>query len=147
MARMQPPAGHFNPGVYLDVDRAIAYTGDDAATRGLLAMVEARLESDVAAIWRNLDAGDAVSAGRALHVLKGLTPVFCVDSLTEAIANSEALGQTGEIGALKLAFTLLSPQLLALRFEIQTYLATPPDHPKIVTVGLDQPDDETPLET
>lgn len=114
------------PMVYLEVARAAAFTGGDTATRGLLQMVEQSLGGDVDAIWRYIEAGDAHAAGRALHVIKGFAPVFCVDTLTEEIAKVERLGQTGALDALKLAFAELAPRLLALHGEIQVYLATSP---------------------
>ena len=129
MTRTEPHRGDFTPRVYLDIDRAFAYTGGDTATRDLLQMVEPRLGNDVDAIWHHLEAGDAVAAGRALHALKGFAPVFCVNTLTETIGDLEVMGKAGALGPLKLAFAGLGPQLLALRSEIQTYLAASPRSP------------------
>jgi hypothetical protein len=117
------PMEHNTQMVYLDVARATAYTGGDTATRGLLQMVEQSLGGDVDAIWRYIESGDAHSAGRALHVIKGFAPVFCADALNEDIARVERLGQTGALDALKPAFAELAPKLLALRREIQAHLA------------------------
>jgi hypothetical protein len=126
MTTTEPRVVSGTPMVYLDVDRAIAYTGGAAATRGLLQMVEQSLGHDVDAIYRYLEAGDAVAAGRALHVIKGFAPIFCVEALTENVAILETLGQAGEIGALRPAYVELAPKLLALHSEIQAYLAVLP---------------------
>ena len=129
MTRTPPQRGDFIPRVYLDIDRAIAYTGGDTATRDLLQMVEPRLSNDVNAIWHHLEAGDAVAAGRALHALKGFAPVFCVNTLIETIGRLEVMGKAAALGPLKLAFAEVGPQLLALQSEIQTYLADLPCSP------------------
>jgi hypothetical protein len=126
MTRSDLPMDNFTSMIYLEIARATAYTGGDIATRGLLKMVEQSLGSDVDAIWRHLEAGDAPAAGRTLHIIKGFSPVFCADTLTEEIAKLEGMGQTGALGLLKPAFAELAPKLLGLRAEIQAYLATSP---------------------
>lgn len=126
MTRTQPQREDFAPRVYLDLDRAVAYTGGDAATRDLLQMVEPRLGDDVDTIWRHLEVGDTLAANRALHALKGFAPVFCVDRFVETLAHVESMGGTGTLGAFRSAFAELAPQLLALQSEIQVYLAASP---------------------
>ncbi|WP_210543435.1 hypothetical protein [Rhodoferax sp. PAMC 29310] len=120
------PKDHCTPMVYLEVARATGFTGGETATRGLLQLVEQSLRGDVDAILRHIETGDAVAAGRVLHVIKGFAPVFCVDSLTEEIASVERIGQSGALDALTPAFAELAPRLLVLHGEIQTYLATSP---------------------
>lgn len=126
MTKMPSHRRDVAPRVYLDVDRASDYTGGDVATRDLLQMVEPRLGNDVDTIWRHLEAGDAVAAGRALHALKGFTPVLCVDRLIAALADVERMGHADALEAFKPAFAELAPQLLALQSEIQAYLAASP---------------------
>ncbi len=126
MTRTDPRVVTLAPTIHLDVARALAYTGDDAATCGLLQLVEQSLGSDVDAIWHHLEAGDALAVGRALHVMKGFVPVFCKDALHEDISNLETLAKAEEMPPLKSAFAELASKLLELRSEIQCYLAASP---------------------
>ena len=122
---IQPVPRH--QAAYLDIDRAIGYTGDEAAVRDLLHMVEHSLTDDIGKIWQKLEAGDIAAAGRLLHAIKGFVPIFCHDLLVEQVTRAEAMSKTQSAESFKPVYADLAPALLLLLAEIRAYLLRP--HP------------------
>lgn len=119
-----PPAPP-RAAVFLDIERAIGYTGDEAATRELLQMVEQSLASDVAMIAQHIEAGDLAAACRLMHAIKGFVPIFCCDLLIERVTYAEAMSRSHTTESFKPVFADLAPDLMALRQDIGAYLGRP----------------------
>lgn len=114
---------HFPQATHLDIERAIGYTGDAAATAGLLRMVEQSLGSDIDKIWQKLELGDMAAAGRLIHAIKGFVPIFCHDLLIEHVTRAEALSKTESAASFTPVFADLAPELLLLLKDIRSYLS------------------------
>jgi HPt (histidine-containing phosphotransfer) domain-containing protein len=114
-----------HPAVFLDIERAIGYAGDEAATRDLLQMVEQSLKDDIGRIWQKLEAGDIAAASRLVHAIKGFVPIFCGVPLVEQVKRAEAMSKTQSAASFKLVFAELAPALLLLLEEIRAYLSAP----------------------
>lgn len=119
-----PPAP-WRAAVFLDIERAIGYTGDEAATRELLQMVEQSLASDVDRIEQHLEAGDLAAACRLMHAIKGFIPIFCCDQLIERVTRAQAMSRSHTTESFKPVFADLAPDLMVLRQEIGVYLRRP----------------------
>ena len=108
--------------LYLSVERAIDFIGDEAGVRTLLNTLHQTLGDDLPRIAAHLEAGDVASANFLLHQLKGFAPVFCVDRLVELVVQVEHLSKTGAASEVRAAYNVLAPQLAQLREEVATHL-------------------------
>lgn len=110
--------------VYLSIERAMEFIGDEQGVLSLLKTLQQTLSDDLPRIQALLDKGDVYGANRILHQLKGFTPVFCVDSLVETVVKVEELSKHADIIDLRPAYKLLAPQLETLRQEVLAHLAS-----------------------
>ena len=109
--------------VFLSIDRAMEFIGDSQGVLSLLKTLHQTLSDDLPRLQILLDQGDVYGANRILHQLKGFTPVFCVDSLVEHVVRVEDLSKHAEAAQVSAAYSLLAPQLEALRQEVRAHMA------------------------
>jgi HPt (histidine-containing phosphotransfer) domain-containing protein len=109
--------------VFLSIDRAMEFIGDTQGVLSLLKTLHQTLSDDLPRLQVLLDQGDVYGANRILHQLKGFTPVFCVDSLVEHVVRVEDMSKHAEAAELSAAYSLLAPQLEALRQEVLAHMA------------------------
>ena len=107
----------------LDVVEAANRVGGEEALREMLPLLTDLLERDGPLIEQALANGDAATASKLLHSLKGCMPLFCVASLCEEVAQFEHLSKTAPADALQNGYANLRPQLQQLNAEIKKYLA------------------------
>ena len=111
--------------VQLDIARALAQIGDEAAMRGMLPMLQELLERDIPLITQLLVNDDVRGANPLLHSLKGCLPIFCAPALCEHMAVVEHMSKAGQSADVGIAYGLLLPKLQALQKEVTQYLTTP----------------------
>jgi HPt (histidine-containing phosphotransfer) domain-containing protein len=109
--------------VFLSIDRAMEFIGDTQGVMSLLKTLHQTLSDDLPRLQILIDQGDVHGANSILHQLKGFTPVFCVDRLVEHVVRVENMSKHAEAADLSAAFSLLAPQLEALRQEVLTHMA------------------------
>jgi len=109
--------------VFLSIDRAMEFIGDTQGVWSLLKTLHQTLSDDLPRLQVLLDQGDVYGANRILHQLKGFTPVFCVDSLVEHVVRVEEMSKHAEAAEVSVAYSLLAPQLEALRQEVLAHMA------------------------
>ncbi len=110
---------------YLSVERAMEFIGDADGVNTLLHTLHQTLGDDLPRIATHLEAGDIPSANFLLHQLKGFAPVFCVDSLVDAVVQVEQLSKQGAPADVKAAYSKIAPQLAQLRAEVARHLGLP----------------------
>jgi HPt (histidine-containing phosphotransfer) domain-containing protein len=109
--------------IYLSIERAMEFIGDANGVLSLLKTLQQTLSDDLPRLQELLDKGEVYAANRILHQLKGFTPVFCVDSLVEHVVRVEDMSKHAEAAELSAAYSLLAPQLEALRQEVLAHMA------------------------
>jgi HPt (histidine-containing phosphotransfer) domain-containing protein len=117
------PSSQAPTHLYLSIERAMEFIGDTRGILSLLKTLEQTLSEDLPRLQALLEKGDVHGAYRILHQLKGFTPVFCVDSLVEHVVRVEEMSKHADAAELSVAYSLLAPQLEALRQEVLAHLA------------------------
>jgi HPt (histidine-containing phosphotransfer) domain-containing protein len=108
--------------IYLDTNLALSQIGDVDSMNSMLLMLQEALARDVPAIAALLQQGDAPSANRLLHGLKGFLPIFCPDALCARVVQVEGMSKLAMDPVLVEAYTLLQPDLAQLLAEVESYL-------------------------
>ena len=116
---------HMPTPMYLSIERAMEFIGDEQGVLSLLKTLQQTLSDDLPRLQDLLEKGDIYGANRVLHQLKGFTPVFCVDSLVETVVKVEDLSKHADISDLRPAYNQLAPQLETLRQEVAAHLNRP----------------------
>lgn len=116
----------FSATRYLDLQRARDMLGDEARVRDIVELAHTVMQADMPRMRQSVAAGDIVAAGRVLHSLKGMVPVFCKDELVEHVTSSERLSKTGQVHEFMPAYLQAEQALEALLAEIGGYLGLAP---------------------
>ena len=106
----------------LDAARALAMMGSEDALRSILNTVLTSMDESVKEAARYLAQGDAASAGRQLHAMKGYLPIMACDSLVTEVTQAEAMAKTASAEQLNPVWQHLAPQLQLLLQQIKAYL-------------------------
>lgn len=109
--------------LHLDLAQAAARVGGEDALRTMLAMLREMLERDGPLIENALAHGDAPTASKLLHSLKGCMPLFCFSPLCDQVAGLEQLSKTAAADTLQAPYAALKVELQQLNSEIGRYLA------------------------
>jgi HPt (histidine-containing phosphotransfer) domain-containing protein len=110
------------PDQFLDVARGLGMMGSEEALRKILETVDTSLSDSLPEIWQALEVGDAPTANRLLHGIKGYAPIFCSDALVDQVAHVEGESKTKTAAEITVLFSELEPHLEALLLEIRAYV-------------------------
>ncbi|AGX87863.1 Hpt domain-containing protein [Candidatus Symbiobacter mobilis] len=97
--------------------------GSHASLARILETVVASLAPELPRIGKALHAGDAASANKVLHSIKGYMPIFACDALIERVTSVEKISKTEPASVVLPLYTELEPQLERLVAEIREFLA------------------------
>ena|SRR5687768_8518356 len=87
-------------------------------------MLEADGPALLEEIRRSADAGDAASAGRAAHTLKGMISNFCAPDAQAGALAVEQMGKSGDLSSLRPGLQSLETQVRSLIAELNEFLDT-----------------------
>lgn len=112
--------------VYLDVGRAQDMLGDAEAVRKILVTAQSVLRTEIPRMRESMQAGDVAAAGRVLHTLKGMAPIFCSDALVERVTAGERLSKSAGVQDFLPVYEGVEQTLAQLLAEMEAYLGQTP---------------------
>jgi phosphoglycerate kinase len=109
----------------LDVERGVGMMGSEAALKKILKTVLGSMSGNLPEISRALTSGDAASANRLLHAIKGYVPIFTTDDLVAEVTEIEKISKTEPAAAVLPLYQRLAPRLERLLDEVRHFVALP----------------------